>query len=139
MDLRIQLVRNGKIILDLPIEPEDEELEQLHGEMDSLERDLAEIQAINDVLSNETRFRMMCEMVKRSDSRFSELMQRVHANQKIVSEGLRRMVNQSMVHRVERHPREVYYFPSRLGFASFLACLTMRRIMEELDNEEQNF
>jgi DNA-binding HxlR family transcriptional regulator len=131
-------MRNGKVILDLPIEPKEKELEQLYGELDSLERDMAEIQAIHDVFSNETRFRMMCEMVRRSDSRFSQLMQKVDANQKIVSEGLRRMVKQSMVHRVERHPREVYYFPSRLGFASFLACLTMRRIIEELDSDEQN-
>lgn len=131
-------MRNGKVILDLPIEPKEKELEQLYSELDSLEKDMGEIQAIHDVFSNETRFRMMCEMVRRSDSRFSQLMQKVDANQKIVSEGLRRMVKQSMVHRVERHPREVYYFPSRLGFASFLACLTMRRIIEELDSDEQN-
>ncbi len=138
MDLRIRLVRNGRVILDLPLEPGEQELSQLQGELDTLESDFSEIRAINDILSNETRLKMLCEMVKRSDSRFSELMQRVDANQKVVSEGLKRMVERSMVHRIERHPREVYYLPSRLGFASFLACLTMRRIMEELDDEERD-
>ncbi len=135
MDLRIHLIKDGKVIFDLPLEPEEWEWERLHGELDSLERDLSEIRAIHDILSNETRFRMICEMVRRSDSRFSELMERVDANQKIISESLRRMVERSMVQRVERNPREVHYLLSRIGFASFISCLTMRRIIQELDDE----
>lgn len=128
-------MKDGKVIIDLPLEPGAWEWERLHQESNSLERDLAEVRAIHGVLSNETRFRMICEMVRRSDSRFSELMQRVDANQKIVSESLRRMVDQSLVHRVERNPREVHYFLSPLGFASFISCLIMRRIIQELGDE----
>jgi len=134
MDLRIRLVKDGKVVIDLPLEPKDWEWERLDRELNSLERDLTEIRAIHNVLSNETRFRMMCELVRRSDSRFSELMQKVNANQKIVSESLRRMVDRSLVHRVERNPREVHYLLSPLGFASFISCITMRRIIQELDD-----
>ncbi len=138
MDLRVQLLKDGKVLLDLPLEPEEWELERLDHELDSLDRNLTKIQEIHNVLSNETRFRMLCEMVRSSDSRFSELMEKVDANQKVVTESLRRMMERSMVRRVERHPREVHYLPSRIGFASFITCLTMRRIIEELDNNESN-
>ena len=136
MDLRIQLVKDGEVIFDLSLEPKDLEWGRLNHELDSLERDLTEIRVIHDVLSNETRFRMICEMARSSDSRFTELMQRVDANQKIVSENLRRMVERSLVRRVERNPREVHYLLSRLGFASFVSCLTMRRIIQELGEED---
>jgi len=136
MDLRVQLIKDGKVLLDLPLQPEEWTREELAQELDSLIGNLTRIQEIHNVLSNETRFRMMCEMARSSDSRFSELMEKVDANQKVVSESLRRMVDRSMIYRVERHPREVHYLLSRLGFASFITCLTMRRIIEELDNND---
>ena len=78
---------------------------------------------------------MLSEMIRASDRRFSELMDILDANQKIVSENLRRLVKKGLVKRVEKKPSQVHYIPTDLGFASMLACMVMHRILGELEEE----
>jgi DNA-binding HxlR family transcriptional regulator len=133
MGLKIQLIKDGKVVLDLPLSIDEWQPESLQRELQSLEEDIQRIQTIHDVLSNETRIRILCELVRTLDCRFSELMADLGANQKIVSDGLRRMTKMYLVKRVEKHPRDVHYNPSPLGFASLATCLIMRRILDEIE------
>jgi len=69
------------------------------------------------------------------DVRFSELMDQLDVNQKIVNENLVRLRDRHLVNRHEKNPREVHYTASKLGFASFLAMAAIRRVMDELETE----
>jgi len=133
MGLKLQLLKDGKVIYQMPLTMDETEVDVVLRELGDFDEDLSRIQAFHDLFSSETRIRMLQEMVRGFGCRFSELMEALDANQKIISENLRRMSEMRLVKRVEKHPREVQYRPSPLGMASFLACIAMRRIMEEIE------
>lgn len=127
----MRLVRDGRVIFESPLDVEDMQPDLVRRELEAMERELKNLSEFYDVLSNETRMRMMFEMVRTSDRRFAELMQDLDVNQKVVRDSLRQMEKLNLVERVEHHRRNVHYVPSRLGFASFMACAMVRRIMDE--------
>jgi DNA-binding HxlR family transcriptional regulator len=135
MGLKLQLVRDGRVIFESPLDVEDVEPDLVRRELEAMEPELKDLSEFYDVLSNETRMRMMFEMVRTLDRRFAELMQDLDVNQKIVWDGLRQMKDRRMVEKVVRHRRNVHYVPSRLGFASFMVCAMVRRIMDETRTE----
>jgi DNA-binding HxlR family transcriptional regulator len=108
---------------------------EIEEELRLLERRIGKVRAIHEMLSSETRIRMLNSIIRNMDVRFSELMYELNVNQKIVNENLERMRNLHLVNRHEKNPREVHYSASRLGFGSFLAMVTIRRVMEELSTE----
>ena len=85
MGLKIQLVSGNKVIYQLPLSIEDWERETLEETMDELETDLSEILEVNDILSNRTRLRLLCKNIRDVDSRFTEFMEDLDSNQKIIS------------------------------------------------------
>jgi len=135
MGLRLQLVRDGEVLFELPLEMGEWDPGALRSEIEGLEEEIPRLRMVYDALSNETRMRMLCEMSQGLDRRFSDLMDELELNQKIVSEGLRRMMRSDLLERVETHPREVRYRPSPLGFASLLMCVAARRVIEEMERE----
>ncbi|HJX24033.1 MAG TPA: hypothetical protein VJ574_06510 [Candidatus Bathyarchaeia archaeon] len=132
MGLKIQLVSGNKVIYQLPLSIEDWERETLEEELDELETDLSEILEVNDILSNRTRLRLLCKNIRDVDSRFTEFMEDLDSNQKVISENLHRMMEMELIERTEKNSREIYYNPSDLGFASILTCLTMRKVLGEV-------
>jgi len=135
MGLKVQLVKDGRVIFESPLDVEDVEPDLVRRELEAMEPGLKDLSEFYDVLSNETRMRMMFEMVRTFDRRFAELMQDLDVNQKVVWDGLRQMKDRRMVEKVVRHRRNVHYMPSRLGFASFMVCAMVRRIMDETRTE----
>ena len=133
MGLKLQLLKDGKVIYQMPVTVDELDVGGVRRELEEFEEDLSKIQAFHDFFSNETRIRMLREMVRGFGCRFSELMETLDANQKIISENLHRMLELRMIQRIEKHPREVQYKPSPLGIASFLTCMAMRRIMDEIE------
>jgi len=132
MGLKIQLVSGNKIIYELPLSRDEWKREALEEELDELEKDLNEILEIHDILSNRTRMKLLCGNIKKLDSRFTEFMEELDTNQKIISENLRRMVEMDLIKRVQKKPKDVHYKPSELGFASILTCLAMHKILGEV-------
>jgi DNA-binding HxlR family transcriptional regulator len=137
MGLKIQLVSGNKIIYQLPLSIEDWERETLEEAMDELETDLSEILEVNDILSNRTRLLLLCKNIRDVDSRFTEFMEDLDSNQKIISENLHKMIEMELIERTEKNSREIYYNPSDLGFASILTCLTMRKVLDEVKRKRR--
>ena len=137
MGLKIQLVSGNKVIYQLPLSMEDWERETLEEELDELETDLSEILEVNDILSNRTRLLLLCKNIRDVDSRFTEFMEDLDSNQKIISENLHRMMEMELIERTEKNSREIYYNPSELGFASILTCLTMRKVLGEVKRKRR--
>ncbi len=135
MALKLQLVKGNKVIHEMPLEMSDWTRGEIEEELRLLERRIGKVRAIHEMLSSETRIRMLNSIIRNMDVRFSELMYELNVNQKIVNENLERMRNLHLVNRHEKNPREVHYSASRLGFGSFLAMAAIRRVMEELSTE----
>lgn len=135
MTLKLQLVKGNKVIHEMPLEMSDWTRGEIEEELRLLERRIGKVRAIHEMLSSETRIRMLNSIIRNMDVRFSELMYELNVNQKIVNENLERMRNLHLVNRHEKNPREVHYSASRLGFGSFLAMVAIRRVMEELSTE----
>ena len=132
MGLKIQLVSDNKVIYELPLSIDDWKHEALEEELDDLETDLNETLEIHDILSNETRVKLLCGNIRKIDSRFTEFMEELDTNQKIISENLHRMMDMDLIKRIQKKPRDIHYEPSELGFASILTCLAMRKVMDEV-------
>ena len=137
MGLKIQLVSGNKVIYQLPLSMEDWERETLEEELDELETDLSEILEVNDILSNRTRLLLLCKNIRDVNSRFTEFMEDLDSNQKIISENLHRMMEMELIKRTKKNSVEIYYNPSDLGFASILTCLTMRKVLGEVKRKRR--
>jgi DNA-binding HxlR family transcriptional regulator len=134
MSLKIQLVAGKKVIYELPLNRDEWKTEALEEMLDELETDLTGVLEINEIFSNRTRIRLLCGNIRRIDSRFTEFMEELDTNQKIISENLHKMVAMDLMRRVQKKPRDIHYEPSDLGFASILTCIAMRRILDEVRN-----
>ena len=134
MSLKIQLVSGKKVIYELPLNRDDWTTEALEEVLNELETDLTYTLEINDILSSRTRIKLLCGNIRRVDSRFTEFMEELDTNQKIISENLHKMVAMDLMKRVQKKSRDIHYEPSDLGFASILTCLAMRRVMDEVRN-----
>ena len=133
MTLKVQLVKDNKVIVEVPLEREGWEKEALELELEEFESTLDSIAEVHGLFSNKVRVKMLSEVIRFSDRRFSEFMNILNANQKIVSENLRRLATNGLVERIEKKRGEVHYVPTDLGFTSIIACMVMHRILDELE------
>jgi DNA-binding HxlR family transcriptional regulator len=135
MSLKLQLVKGSRVIYEMPLDINNWTREEIRDELGLLEREIGKVRAIHEMFSNETRIRMLNSIIRNMDVRFSELMDQLDVNQKIVNENLERLRDRHLVNRHEKNAREVHYTASKLGFGSFLAMAAIRRVMDELETE----
>lgn len=133
MTLKIQLLKDGEVVYEVPLDLEHWSMDSLRRELRELEDRFPEVAAVHDVLSNITRARMLSDLVRNSQRRFSQLMEMLAANQKIVTENLQRMMDLDLVERVESGHRNIQYTPSSRGVAGLMSCLVMARVMDEIE------
>ena len=67
MTLKLQLVRDGKTILEMPLSLLDWPKDQLETEFKAFEDDFERFSNMFDVLSNQTRLKMMRRLVEEED------------------------------------------------------------------------
>ena len=135
MTLKLQLVRDNKVIYEIPLEMSSWTRGRIEEELELVESQIERVSAIHEMLSSRTRIRMLNSIIQNMDVRFSDLMNQLDANQKIVNENLQRLRSRRMISRHETNPREVHYTASRLGVASLLMMTALHRVMDELKEE----
>ncbi|MGQ9515223.1 MAG: hypothetical protein ACUVTL_09310 [Thermoproteota archaeon] len=135
MGLKLQLVKDNKIIFEMPLGIHEWDQRRLEKEIEEIEEEIGAIERLHDLFSNRTRIKMLCEITKRYDPRFTDLMEELDTNQKVIYDSLQKMMKYDLVERVERHPRNVHYRLSQLGFASILMCAATQRVLEEIERE----
>jgi DNA-binding HxlR family transcriptional regulator len=135
MTLKLQLVRDNKVIYEMPLEMSIWTRRRIEEELELVEGQIERVSAIHEMLSSGTRIRMLNRIIQNMDVRFSDLMNQLDANQKIVNENLQRLRSRRMISRHETNPREVHYTASRLGVASLLMMTALHRVMDELKEE----
>mgnify|MGYP000511475353 CR=1 FL=1 len=135
MPLKLQLVRDGKIILEIPLSPMDCPKEQL-AEFKSFEDDFEKFSNMFGALANQTRLRMMKRLIEEEDStmNFADFMKDLDLNPKTVWENSRKLSDGGFLTKTGRGT----YQCSEFGQSAFLALsLVLRRLLESMEEIEE--
>jgi DNA-binding transcriptional ArsR family regulator len=136
MTLKLQLVRDGKIILEMPLSPMDWSKNQLETEFKAFENDLERFSSMFGALSNQTRLKMMRRLVEEEDNtmNFADFMKDLDLNPKTVWENSKKLSDGGFLTKTGRGT----YRCSEFGQTTFLTLsLALRRLLksiEELEN-----
>ena len=135
MGLKLQLVKDDRILFEMPLGIGEWDRRELEEEIDEIEEEINNVEELHDLYSNKTRIKMLCEITRNLDPRFTDLMEELDTNQKVIYDSLQKMMKNDLVERIERHPRNVHYRLSQLGFASILMCAATQRVMDIIGKE----
>lgn len=132
MKLKLQLVRDGEVIFELPLSPTDWPKRQLQSELDSVEGDFQRFSRIFDAFSHETRLRMMRRLMQEEDRTvsFADFMHDLDLNPKLVWENARKLSNGGLLKKTGRGR----YSCSELGQRTFMLMnLALRHMLEAIE------
>ncbi|MFQ6074571.1 MAG: ArsR/SmtB family transcription factor [Candidatus Bathyarchaeia archaeon] len=135
MKLKLQLVRDGETIFEMPLSPTDWPREQLENELEALEEDFQRLSKIFNALSNETRLMMMRRLIEEDDRtiNFADFMRDLELNPKTVWENTRKLREGGLLKKAGRGR----YRCSDLGQSAFMMMnLALRRLTEALEELE---
>ena len=136
MALKLRLVKDGKVIFEVPLYPEDWPRDQLEQELETLEARFDSLSKIFDALSHETRLRMIKRLMEDRDltMNFADFMRELDLNPKLVWENTRKLCEGGLLEKVEKGR----YRCSEFGRIEFMMSLALRRLMEVLDEIERS-
>ncbi|PVX26982.1 MAG: hypothetical protein CW716_04625 [Candidatus Bathyarchaeum sp.] len=135
MSLKLQLVKNGKIIFEIPLSPTDWPKDQLETEFAAFEEDFEKFSSMFDALSNQTRLRMMRRLVQEENStmNFADFMRDLDLNPKTVWENSKKLSDGGFLTKTGRGT----YSCSEFSQSAFLTLsLALRRLVESLEEIE---
>ena len=135
MTLKLQLLRDGKIILEMPLSPMDWSKDQLETEFKAFENDLERFSSMFGALSNQTRLKMMRRLVEEEDStmNFADFMKDLDLNPKTVWENSKKLSDGGFLTKTGRGT----YTCSQFGQTTFLTLsLALRRLLDFLEENE---
>jgi DNA-binding transcriptional ArsR family regulator len=136
MKLKLQLVRDGKTLFEIPLSSTDWSKETLENELNTTEESFQQFSKIFDALSHETRLRMMRKLVQADDRTltFADFMQDLDLNPKIVWENSRKLEKSGFLEKTSRGK----YTCSQFGETTFIMMsLALRHLMEFLNETEE--
>ena len=134
MKLRLQLVRDGETLFEIPLSLEDWPRQTLIDEFKSTEASFRKFSKIFTALSHETRLRMMRQLMESDDHTlsFADFMQDLNLNPKIVWENSRKLEEGGMLEKTGRGR----YACSEFGGTFMMLSLALRRLIESIDEME---
>ncbi|NIM45519.1 MAG: hypothetical protein GTN80_07740 [Nitrososphaeria archaeon] len=134
MGLKLQVVKNGKILCEVPLSPREWPREDLESECHMLEEEIEELSKIFEALTNETRMRMMTRLLGEEDFMlsFNDFLRGFNMNPKSVREHAHRLSEAGFL----ENPGRGKYRLSELGRRKFVAAgLALRRMLNILSEE----
>jgi DNA-binding transcriptional ArsR family regulator len=134
MKLKVQLVRDGKTLFEVPLSPADWSKQDLEEELKENEESFERLAKIFSVLSHATRLRMMSRLVGADDRtlRFADFMQDLDLNPKIVWENSRKLEEGGLLEKTGRGK----YVCSEFGETFMMVSLALRRLIESIEQME---
>ncbi len=125
------LVEDGKTLWEIPLQAQSWDRRILTREFDEMENEMDRFEGLFNALANEGRMRMMRTLFDLDRSMaFTELMNELGMNPKIVSESTKRLRRTGLIEKDD----EGKYRPTRSGEAQFLMMsVALRRMLEILD------
>ena len=134
--MKLQLVKDGKVIYEIPLYPEDWSRDQLERELDALETGFDRLAKIFTALSHETRLRMLRQLMGERDltMNFGDFMRELDLNPKLVWENTRKLREGGLLEKVEKGK----YRCSDFGRMELMMSLALRRLMKEFEEMEKS-
>jgi len=132
LKLKLQLLKNGKVISEMPLSMDEWPRNRLENELTSFEQELDKFTKLFDALSHETRLRMMTRLFEDDDRTlsFADFMRDLGLNPKIVWEGTRKLREGGLL---TKSP-DGKYRCSDPGVAEFLMLsLALRRLLKAIE------
>lgn len=138
MTLKLQLVRDGEIIFEIPLSITDWSRKRLENEFENIEDDFESFSKIFDALSHETRLRMMKQLMRARERNrtinFSDFMHDLDLNPKLVWENTRKLREGGLLEKIGRGR----YRCSEFGENGFIMIsFALRRLKEALEELEE--
>ncbi len=130
--LKLMLVEDGETLWEVPLNAQNWDSANLRSELEELEDELGRFERLFGALANEGRMRMMRAFFDRSDlsMAFTEIMNELGMNPKIVSESTKKLRRTGLIEKDE----EGRYRPTQRGEAQFLMMsVALRRMLEILE------
>ena len=134
LGLKLQLVKDKQVIFEIPLSYENWAWGRFRDDLRIIEEELQRFSEIFEVLSNETRIRMMKRFLTEGDTslRFADLMQDLNLNPKIVWENLGKLSRCGFLEKTGRGR----YRCSEYGQRAFMLMgLAIKLLMEIMDEE----
>lgn len=130
--LKLMLVEDGKTLWEMPLDARQWDRRTLRQEFDEVEEEMDRFERLFNALANEGRMRMMRTLFDNFDRSmaFTELMNTLEMNPKIVSDSTKRLRSTGLIEK----DGDGRYRPTRTGEAQFLMMsVAMRRMLEILE------
>ena len=130
--LKLMLVDDDKIIWEIPLQAGQWDRRKLRRELDNMEQENQRFEKLFNAMASRSRMRMMRTIVYQNEAPigFTELMNRLDMNPKIVSESTKRLRITGLIEK----NKEGKYKPTRQGEAQFLMMnIAMKRMLEFLE------
>jgi len=130
--LKLMLVEDEKILWEIPLNARQWDRRSLSREFDEMESEMARFESLFNALANQGRMRMMRSFFRTTDRSmgFTELMNELGMNPKIVSDSTKRLRRSGFIEKDDTGR----YRTTRNGEAQFLMMsVAMRRMLEILD------
>jgi DNA-binding transcriptional ArsR family regulator len=135
MKLKLQLLEDDKVILEMPLSSTEWSKGELKNELESMEQDFQRFSKIFDALSNETRLKMMKSLLEKENKtiNFADFMHNLELNPKLVWENARKLTEGGFI---KKTGRGEYSF-SEFGETGFMMIsFALRHIMDALEEFE---
>ena len=132
MKYRLQLMRDGQVLFEMPLSLIDWSKEELENEFKETEEDFQKFSKIFDALSHETRLRMMQRLVEEEDHTlsFADFMRDLDLNPKLVWENSKKLEESGLLEKTGRGQ----YSCSEFGQTAFIMMsLALRRLIQSLE------
>jgi len=130
--LKLMLVEEGRVLLELPLSTRNWDRRELKREFDDFDRDVDRVSMLFNALSNSSRLRMMRAFLDRVDHSlaFTELMNLLDMNPKLVWDSTKRLRRLGLIEKDD----EGRYRSTQEGEAQFLmASIALRRLLQILE------
>ena len=132
MKLKLQIVRDGEVIFQMPLSLTDWPKKQLEDELDSFEEEFQRFSKLFNALSNVNRLMMMKQVMEREDhtANFTDFMRELDLNPKLVRDNTRKLSEGGLLEKTGRGR----YRCSEFGESSvIMLSLALRRLMETFE------
>ena len=130
--LKLKLEEDGKVLWEIPLQANAWDRRSLRREFAKSERETARFEATFQALANNGRMRMMRTFFRDMETPmgFTELMNELRMNPKLVSDSTRSLRRTGLIMKNENGK----YTPTRSGEAQFIMMsVAMRRMLEILE------
>jgi DNA-binding transcriptional ArsR family regulator len=132
LKLKLQLLKDNKIVFEMPLSTDEWQRKRLEHELGSFEQDLGRFSRLFDALSHETRLRMMTRLFEHDEQAlgFADFMRDLDLNPKTVWESTRKLRAGGLLTK----SRDGKYRCSDPATAEFLmVSLALRRLLHAVE------